>query len=127
MSSHLLIIKRYYCCVGAEELKEKANRARRNFQSLKFLVTSSSSVIKALNKTSKFDLAKKVREDVRGVLEGTRTLEDVIESHKEIMDNHLATDEKLTEKTRRFDRQITRVMEDDDGEEDDGKINHFNK
>jgi hypothetical protein len=98
-------------------LKERASRARRNFQSLKFLVTSSSSVIKALNKESKFDLAKRVRDDVRGVLEGTRTLDDVIESHKDIMDTHLAADEKLTEKTRRFDRQITRVMTEDEPED----------
>jgi len=102
---------------GADELKEKASRARKNFQSLKFLVTSSSSVIKALNKESKFDLAKQVRDDVRGVLEGSRTLDDVIDSHKDIVDTHLAKDEKLTEKTRRFDRQITRVMEDEPDDE----------
>ena len=105
-----------------DELKEKASRARKNFQSLKFLVTSSSSVIKALNKESKFDLAKQVREDVRGVLEGSRTLDDVIDSHKDIVDTHLAKDEKLTEKSRRFDRQITRVMED---EPDDGNAIHI--
>lgn len=103
---------------GADELKDKAARARKNFQSLKFLVTSSSSVIKALNKSSKFDLARRVREDVKGVLEGTKTLDDVMESHKDLMDKHLATDEKLTEKTRRFDRQLTRAIEDDEEDEE---------
>jgi hypothetical protein len=33
------------------------------------------------------------------------------------MDTHLAADEKLTEKTRRFDRQITRVMTEDEPED----------
>ena len=107
--------------LGADELKEKASRARKNFQSLKFLVTSSSSVIKALNKSSKFDLAKRVRDDVRGVLEGSRTLDEVMESQKELMDTHLAQDEKLTEKARRFDRQMTRAIEDDDADADESK------
>lgn len=74
-------------------------------------------MIKALNKEAKFDLAKRVREDVKGVLEGSRPLDDVIESHKEIMDTHLAADEKLTEKSRRFDRQLTRAMSIDEADE----------
>lgn len=66
--------------------------------------------------------------DVKGVLEGTdgRSLEDVIKSHKDIMDTHLATNERLTAKTRRLDRQLTRAMSADDldenNEDEDGTI-----
>lgn len=103
---------------GAEELKEKANRAKRNFQSLRFLISSSSSVIKALNRCGKYDLAKRVREDVRGVLEGSRNMDDVLENQKDLLDTHLATEEKITARHRRFDRALTRDITEDDEVDD---------
>ena len=76
-------------------LKEKALIAQRKFRSLKFLVKNSAQLVKSLIKMGKGELAKQVRDDVRGVLEGSRGLDDVLEEHSDIMSRHLAGSERL--------------------------------
>jgi hypothetical protein len=80
---------------GAGELKEKALLAQRKFRGLKFLMKNSAQIMKSLNKVGKVDLAKQVRDDVRGVLDGSRALDDVLEEHSEIMSRHLGSSERL--------------------------------
>lgn len=104
---------------SAGALKEKALSAQRKFRSLKFLVKNSSQIVKSLNKVGKSELAKQVRDDVRGVLEGSRALDDVLEEHSDIMSRHLGNSEKLLRRVSILNRVNSMdVMPDDDDEEE---------
>jgi len=101
---------------GGGVFKEKALSAQRKFRTLKFLVMNSAQVVKSLTKAGKVDLAKQVRDDVRCALEGSRSLEDVLEEHNELLTTHLGNEQTLLRKMSHITRanSVEAVVDDDD-------------
>lgn len=103
---------------GAGALREKALMAQRKFRGLKFLMKNSAQIMKSLNKLGKVELAKQVRDDVRGVLDGSRALDDVLEEHSDIMSRHLGTSEQLMRRVSILNRVNSLDLMDDDTEDE---------
>lgn len=76
-------------------LKDKALTAQRRYRILKFLMLNLSTITKSLTKVGKHELVKRVKDDIRAALEGSKSLEDILEDHSDILSNHLSDKQTL--------------------------------
>lgn len=105
--------------IGSTALKDKALSAQRKYRILKFLMLNIGSITKSLTKVGKHELVKRVKDDIRAALEGSKSLEDVLEEHSDILSNHLSDKQTLLRRMSYLHRinSIDRIIG-DDGDDD---------
>ena len=104
--------------------KEKAKIAQRRFRILKFLMINSPTITRSLSKAGKHDLAQRVRDDIRAALEGSKTLEDLLEDHSELMSHHLSDKQNLLRRMSYINRVNSMdLLTGDQDEDDDSSAN----